>query len=120
MAYSRSKRISEEIKKVLSNMISLGEIKDPRINTMVSITEVEVTSDLSFAYVYISVFGGNEEETLKGLQNAKGYVRKEIGKRVKLRHSPQVIFKIDKSIENGVEMSKLIRDLKVSESNGEE
>lgn len=120
MAYPRTKRISEEIKKVVSKMIGLGEIKDPRINTMVSVTEVEVTSDLSFVYIYISVFGGNPEETLKGLQSAKGYVRKEIGKRVKLRHSPEVIFKADKSIEKGVEMSKIIDNLKANESDGQE
>ena len=62
-SYNRTKRIAEEIKKVISSMLISG-IKDPRITSMVSVTDVEVTNDLSYAYVYVSILGGDEESTL--------------------------------------------------------
>ena len=69
-SYNRTKRIAEEIKKVISSMLISG-IKDPRITSMVSVTDVEVTNDLSYAYVYVSILGGNEESTLLGPFNKK-------------------------------------------------
>lgn len=107
-SYSRTKRIAEEIKKVISTMLISG-IKDPRINSMVSVTDVEVTSDLSYAYVYVSILGGDEDSTLKGLKSAVNYIRREVSKNVKLRHTPQIIFKVDDSIKNGMYMDTLIR-----------
>ncbi|MDK2585034.1 30S ribosome-binding factor RbfA [Romboutsia sedimentorum] len=112
-SYNRTKRIAEEIRKVVSTMLISG-IKDPRITSMVSVTDVEVTNDLSYAYVYVSILGGDEESTLKGLRNAVSYIRREVSRNVKLRHTPQIIFKIDDSIKNGMYMSDLIR--KVNEN----
>lgn len=107
-SYNRTKRIAEEIKKVISSMLISG-IKDPRITSMVSVTDVEVTNDLSYAYVYVSILGGDEESTLKGLKSACGYIRKEVSRNVKLRHTPEIIFKVDESIKNGMYMSNLIK-----------
>ena len=107
-SYSRTKRIAEEIKKVISTMLISG-IKDPRINSMVSVTDVEVTSDLSYAYVYISILGGDEESTLTGLRSAVNYIRREVSRNVKFRHTPQIIFKVDDSIKNGMYMDTLIK-----------
>ena len=107
--FSRTiKRIAEEIRKVIGNMLISG-IKDPRINSMVSVTEVEVTSDLSYAYVYVSILGGDEEESLEGLKSASNFLRKEVSKSVKLRHTPQIIFKVDDSIKKGMYMEELIK-----------
>ena len=78
-SYSRTQRIAEEIRKVISTMLISG-IKDYRINSMVSVTDVEVTSDLSYAYVYVSILGGDKESSMKGLKSACGYIRKEVGK----------------------------------------
>ena len=77
---------------------------------MTSVTKVEVTRDLRFAKVYISVLGSKEEkdETLRGLESAKGYIRKEIGSRIDLRYVPEPIFTLDESIEQAIYMSKLI------------
>ncbi len=75
--FSRTKRIAEEIRKVIGNMLISG-IKDPRINSMVSVTEVEVTSDLSYAYVYVSILGGDEEESLEGLKSASNFLIKKV------------------------------------------
>lgn len=110
MASNRIKRISEEVKKSISKMLIDG-IKDPRITSMISVTDVEVTNDLRYAFVYISVLGGNKEESLEGLNSARGYIRREVGKDVKLRYVPEVIFKIDDSIERGMYMDELIKNL---------
>ena len=107
-SYNRTQRIGEEIRKVISTMLISG-IKDYRINSMVSVTDVEVTSDLSYAYVYVSILGGNKESSMAGLKNACGYIRKEVGRNVKLRHTPEIIFKLDDSIEKGMYMENLIK-----------
>jgi len=113
-SYNRTQRIGEEIRKVISTMLISG-IKDYRINSLVSVTDVEVTSDLSYAYVYVSVLGGDRESSMAGLKSACGYIRKEVGRNVKLRHTPEIIFKIDDSIEKGMYMENLIK--KVNEDN---
>ena len=117
-SYNRTKRIAEEIRKVVSTMLISG-IKDPRITSMVSVTDVEVTNDLSYAYIYVSILGGDEESTLKGLRNAVAYIRREVSRNVKLRHTPQIIFKIDDSIKNGMYMSDLIRKVNENNNNNE-
>ena len=90
-------------------------IKDPRINSMVSVTEVEVTNDLSYAYVYVSILGGDEESTLQGLSSAESYIRREIGKNIKIRHVPQIIFKVDDSLLKGMYMDSLIKKVNEKE-----
>ncbi|HLR36244.1 MAG TPA: 30S ribosome-binding factor RbfA [Tissierellales bacterium] len=109
MKTKRLNRISEEIKKVTAEIINY-ELKDPRINNMTSVTRVDVTNDLSYANIYISVLGDDleKEKTLEGLESAKGFIRREIGNRVELRYLPEPVFHIDKSIEQGIYISKLI------------
>ncbi len=109
MKAKRLNRISEEIKRVVSEIIN-NELKDPRISEITSITRVDVTNDLSYADIYVSVLGDDleKEKTLEGLESAKGFIRHEIGNKIKLRHLPELIFHIDKSIEQGIYMSKLI------------
>lgn len=114
MASNRIKRISEEVKKVIGKMLISG-IKDPRITSMVSVTDVEVTNDLRYAFVYVSLLGGDEAESLKGLNSARGYIRREVGKAVKLRYVPEIMFKIDDSIEKGMQMDELIRSVRSKE-----
>ncbi|MEG0180500.1 MAG: 30S ribosome-binding factor RbfA, partial [Peptostreptococcaceae bacterium] len=67
------------------------------------------TNDLSYAYIYVSILGGDEQSTLLGLRSAVNYIRREVSRNVKLRHTPQIIFKVDDSIKNGMYMSDLIR-----------
>ena len=105
---NRTRRIVEEIRKIVSTMLING-IKDPRINSLVSVTDVEVTSDLSYAYIYVSILGGDEESTLDGLKSACGYIRREVGKNIKIRHTPEIIFKIDDSLLKGMYMDELIK-----------
>ncbi|MGI6123258.1 MAG: 30S ribosome-binding factor RbfA [Acetivibrionales bacterium] len=107
----RTERISEEIKKELSDLIR-NQIKDPRLPEFVSITAVRVTKDLRYAKVYISVFGDDEKKTgaITALKNAAGYIRHEIGQRVNIRYIPEFSFILDDSIEKGMYLSKLIDD----------
>ena len=105
---NRTRRIAEEIRKIVSTMLING-IKDPRINSLVSVTDVEVTSDLSYAYIYVSILGGDEESTLDGLKSACGYIRREVGKNIKIRHTQEIIFKIDDSLLKGMYMDELIK-----------
>ncbi len=112
----RQGRMGEEIRRIMSDLI-LRELKDPRISGMVSITAVDVTADGSFATVYLSVFeqGLSEEEmanvqedVLEAMQSAKGFMKREIGKQIRVRHMPELIFKIDKSMDYGRHMDELI------------
>ncbi|WMJ82022.1 30S ribosome-binding factor RbfA [Clostridium sp. MB40-C1] len=114
MAKYRLGRINEEIRKEISNLISY-EINDPRLTAMVSVTKVEVTNDLRYAKIFVSVFGNNEEsknESFEALKSAAGYMRREIGHRVKLRYIPELILELDDSIEQGMHINKLLYDLK--------
>jgi len=111
MNNKRLNRISEEVKRVVSELIYNG-LKDPRVNSMTTITKVEVTRDLRYAKIYVSVFGNKEEKenTLLGLESAKGFIRKEISSRIDLRYAPEPIFILDESIEQGIYMSKLFKE----------
>ncbi|MFP4021937.1 MAG: 30S ribosome-binding factor RbfA [Halanaerobium sp.] len=114
MANKRAVRVGELLKEEISQIV-LREMKDPRIG-FVSVTDVEVSGDLRHAKVFISVYGTDKEkeETLEGLQQAQGFVRKLVGERVKIHHTPEIIFRYDDSIENGVHISEIIKDLKES------
>ncbi|QEK12230.1 30S ribosome-binding factor RbfA [Crassaminicella thermophila] len=117
MVYQRTNRISEEIKKIISNLI-LNELKDPRISTLTSIVDVEVTRDLRYANIFVSVYGSEEEKenTLMALKKASGFIRKEMGKNLKLRYTPEPIFKMDVSIEKGIYISNLINKINKKEN----
>jgi len=111
MAKIRVGRVSEQIKKELSQIIQ-SELKDPRVG-FITVTGVQTTNDLSQATVYLSVLGNDEqkESTLKALHKATGYLRSELGKRVKLRHTPELIFKFDSSIEYGSRIETLLAEI---------
>lgn len=111
MAKIRVGRVSEQIKKELSQIIQM-ELKDPRIG-FITVTGVETTSDLSQARIYLSVLGSDEqkEATLKALASGTGFLRSELGKRMKLRHTPELLFKFDNSIEYGSRIESLLDDI---------
>lgn len=112
MNNKRLNRISGEVKRVVSELIYNG-LKDPRVNAMATITAVEVTRDLRFAKIYVSVFGDEQEklDTIAGLESAKGFIRSEISSKIDLRYTPEPLFYLDESIEKGIHMSKLIDEV---------
>lgn len=108
----KNTRINGEVQKELSKVIS-QEIKDPRIDPMTSVMDVEVTPDLKHAKVYISVYGNEEKKmaTMEGLRSATPFIRKHLASTINLRNTPELTFVMDESIEYGVNMSKLIDDV---------
>lgn len=111
MAKFRVGRVGEQIKKELS-IILQTELKDPRIG-FITVTGVDVSNDLSQARVYLSILGSEEEkeETLGALARATGFLRTELGRRIRLRYTPELLFKFDESIDYGSRIEKLIKDL---------
>jgi ribosome-binding factor A len=111
----RVSRVAELIKREVSQML-LNGIKDDRVGTgMVSVTDVDVSGDLQHAKVYVSIYGTEEAkaETMAGLKSATGYVRSELGSRVRLRRTPEVVFIEDHSIERGTKVLSLLNQLEL-------
>ena len=111
----RVSRVAELIKREVSQML-LNGIKDDRVGTgMVSVTDVDVSGDLQHAKIYVSMYGTEEAkaETMAGLKSATGYVRSEIGARVRLRRTPEVVFIEDRSIERGTKVLSLLNKLQL-------
>ena len=116
----RVNRVGEQMKKEIGDIIS-RKIKDPRVG-FVTVTDVQVTGDLQQAKVYISVLGDEQqrEDTLKGLAKAKGFIRTEIGQRIRLRKTPELIFEFDETMAYGNRINSLIHELQRDEQPGEE
>lgn len=112
MSNIRTNRVAEQIKKELGDILT-QKIKDPRIG-FVTVTDVEVTGDLQQATIFISVLGNEDkkEDTLAGLEKANGFIRSEIGSRIRLRKTPEIFFELDESTEYGNHIETLLRDLK--------
>jgi ribosome-binding factor A len=119
--FKRAERVGDLIKREISEMLIRG-IKDPRIS-LVTITQVRVSDDLKLAKVYFSVMGGEDDRqrNLEGLNSAKGYIKREMGKRIHLRYMPDIIFKYDPSVDYADQIDRLIREIGRDEhvSNGE-
>lgn len=117
MGHQRAQRMREGLKRETSEI--LRTMKDPRIG-FVSVTDVEVSRDLRHVKVFVSIFGDDEEknDTLDALVHAQGFVRSELGKRIRLRHTPEIVFRMDESIERGARINELLRS--VAGEQGEE
>lgn len=115
MAKIRVGRVGEQIKKELSHIIQ-SELKDPRVG-FITVTGVDVTNDLSQAKVYLSVLGSEEDKanSLKALDKAAGFIRSELGKRIRMRHTPELLFKFDTSIDYGSRIEELLQKLNEGE-----
>ncbi len=119
----RQDRIGEEIRRIISELLIKG-LKDPRLDEMISITAVEVTSDYSYATVYFSVLGTDSDEEgmneiADGFTSSQGFIRNQIGKQLKLRHTPELIFKADRSEEYGRHIDGIIESLNISKDEEE-
>lgn len=112
MLFKRAERVGDLLREIISEII-LKDLNDPRLD-LVTITEVEITDDLKIATVFFSAMGNKakEEESLSGLQSAAGYIKKRLGKELRLRYIPQLIFKLDRSFDYGSKIDRLLRDLR--------
>lgn len=116
-SYRRSDRISQQIKRELSEIIQRNEIKDDRISGLVSITLVRVSGDLRNVKVYFSVYGEESQKagTLAALEDATGFLRGELCRRLGIRFAPELIFKLDDSLEQGDRVTELLEKIKRNE-----
>lgn len=116
MAKHRIGRTNEDVKRELTHIFR--ELKDPRVaDCLLSIVRVEVTNDLSYCTVYVSTMEGMDKtnQAVEGLKSAAGFVRRELGSRLSLRHTPQLLFKGTNAIEYGASISKMLDDLGVKD-----
>lgn len=121
MANHKIGRITEDIKRELTAIFR--ELKDPRVTEVfLSIIRVEVTNDLSYCTVYVSALEGQDKAktAVKGLESAAGYIRRELGLRLKLRHVPSLIFTATDSIEYSAEISRILSGLDIKEDSDED
>jgi len=115
---NRNARVSGEIRRVISDIIK-NDVRDPRLPEMLSIMDVDVSSDFSYAKVYYSVLDskGNEKDIRNALKSASGFIRRELGARVRLRQTPELRFELDNTIERVFELNRLIDDTMKSDAN---
>ena len=116
MAGHKLGRITEDVKRELTAI--LREVKDPRVkDCFLSVVRVEVTNDLSYCTVYVSTMEGMDRTkvAVTGLKSAAGYIRHELGRKLSLRHVPELIFKATDSIEYGDNISRMLQDLEKKE-----
>lgn len=108
----KSTRINGEVQKELSQIIR-SEVKDPRIHPFTSVTEVDITPDLKYGKVYVSVLGSDADKkaTMEGLKSSAGFIRSRLAHTVNLRNTPELTFHLDESIEYGINMSKKISEV---------
>ena len=113
--YKRSEKVAEAIHEMVSELLIKG-LKDPRIG-FVTITGVKVTDDLHLATVYFTVIGSDAEKrgTEEGLNSARGYVRKELGKNLRMRYVPDIVFRYDASVEYGSRIESLLKEISTKE-----
>ena len=113
----RPEKVAKELKRYVSKVIQ-EELKDPRIG-FVTITDVEITRDLRLAKVYFSILGGRTQRnnTVNALKNAKGYIKKLVGDHLKLRYTPDIMFKEDLSAARAQNVDKILRAIKKGKEN---
>ena len=112
MSFKRADRVSEAIKREVGVMLT-QEVKDPGIH-FVTVTAVETTDDLRHVKIFVSILGDEKarQESMEGLERAKGFIRGEIGKRLQLRYAPEIQFRLDTSLDHAMKIKGLLNQLK--------
>ena len=112
---NRLNRINEELRKEISQIISF-ELKNPDVTGLISVTKVKITPDLKYAKVYVSLLNSkNEEKTIEALKNSAGFIRSLIAKRINLRITPELVIEKDDSMEYGMKIDSILKDLNKEE-----
>src|SRR5512147_2957453 len=105
--FKRADRVSDQMKEEIADIL-MRKIKDPRIG-FVTVTDVEVADDLRNAKVFVSIYGGDKTKTLAGLESASVYIRSELGKRMRMKFVPELLFRFDNTLEQGARIMQLLR-----------
>lgn len=113
----RHERLEQDTKIALSDII-MNEVKEPSVTGIISVTDVKITPDQKYAKVYISVYGkGSKNKVINALNKAKGFIKMELGKRVRMRNMPDITFELDDSMEYGEHMDKVIKEVIEKDNN---
>ncbi len=109
--FKRAERVSDQMKQEIADIL-MRKIKDPRIG-FVTVTDVDLAEDLRNAKVYVSVYGGDEQKkaSLEGLKSASAFIRSELGRRMRLRYLPELLFRFDAAVERGAHIMELLREI---------
>ncbi|HYA85961.1 MAG TPA: 30S ribosome-binding factor RbfA [Nitrospirota bacterium] len=107
--FKRSDRVSDQIKHEIADIL-MRKIKDPRIG-FVTVIDVEIADDLKNAKVFVSVYGGDKQESLKGLKSATPFIRAELGRRLRMKFIPELLFRYDSTIERGAHIMELLKNI---------
>jgi ribosome-binding factor A len=120
MSFKRADKVSEAIRREISVMLT-QEVKDPGIN-FTTVTAVETADDLRHANIFVSILGDEETrtESMKALERAKGFLRREIGRRLQLRYTPEIHFRLDKSIDHAIKIKTILNEIKAKEKPSDE
>ena len=113
----RLERLNEQMRRDVSEILR-SEVKDPRVG-LITVTEARVSSDLSYARLYVRPLDGNEEGMLEGLKAATPYIRRELGKRLSIRHIPELRFEPDRALEHALHIEKLLSEVRPPERDEE-
>jgi ribosome-binding factor A len=111
--FKRSVRVGDQMKQEIADIL-MRKIKDPRVG-FVTVTDVELSDDLRNAKVFVSIYGGDKEETFKGLKSASAFIRSELGRRMSMRCVPEILFRFDSTIEQGAHIMELLRTIENKE-----
>ena len=109
--FKRADRVSDQMKQEIADIL-MRKLKDPRVG-FVTVTDVAVANDLRNATVYVSIYGkdAEKEATLKGLRSAAPFIRSELGKRIRIHHMPELLFRFDSTVERGAHIMELLREI---------
>ena len=110
-SYKRTERVSDQMKQEIADIL-MRKIKDPRIG-FVTVTDVDLADDLRNAKVFVSVYGGDDQKkaSLEGLKSASSFIRSELGRRMRLRYVPELLFRFDATVERGAHIMELLREI---------
>ena len=112
----RHERLEQDVKIALSDII-MNEVKEPSVTGLISVTDVKITPDQKYAKVYVSIFGKeNKNKVIEALKKATGFIKRELGRRVRMRNMPDITFELDNSMEYGEHMDKVIKEVMVKDN----
>ena len=107
----RHERLEQDVKIALSDII-MNEVKEPSVTGLISVTDVKITPDQKYAKVYVSIFGKeNKNKVIEALKKATGFIKRELGRRVRMRNMPDITFELDNSMEYGEHMDRVIKEV---------
>ena len=109
---ARLNRINEELKKEISNILTF-ELKNQNVTGLISVTKAKITPDFKYAKIYVSILNSkNIDKTMQGLKDSAGFIRSQIAKNINLRVTPELVFELDDSLEYGMKIENILKDLK--------